>query len=288
MMLIKARPVAGDAALASEFLEMAQPFRYPRSLNERFLQEVAAMKGRIETEVVKAGEIERNVKLGRGGIREVEFVAQTLQLLHAGRIPFLQGPQTLPALQKLREYHLLSAKEVQALSAAYCFLRDIEHRLQMENNLQTHTIPSDAKARARLAALMGFEGLAAFESALKEHTTHVRQVYDRLLQAETGETSAFPNQFQGAENEWKKILAAHGFKDADKSFRLLHEFANGPGYVHVSPRTVELAWQLLPKLFALCPKPLHHCVSSPSPLKGERAGVRGEAVRLISGSRQRQ
>ena len=300
MMLIKARCVAGDISLGSEFVEMVQPFRYPRSLSQGFLREVAAMKSRIETEVVKAGEIERNVKLGRGGIREVEFVAQTLQLLHAGRIPFLQGPQTLPALQKLREYHLLSAQEVQALSTAYCFLRDIEHRLQMENNLQTHTIPSDTRTRTRLAALMGFGGLAAFESALKEHTTHVRQVYDRLLQAETGQTtSAFPSQFQGNENEWKKILAEHGFKDAERSFRLLHEFANGPGYVHMSPRTFELAWQLLPKLFALCPKGLHHCVSSPSPRKGERAacravaserrlGVRGETGRLISGSAQRK
>jgi len=254
MMLIKARCVAGDISLGAEFTEMVQPFRYPRSLSEGFLREVAAMKARIETEVVKAGEIERNVKLGRGGIREVEFVAQTLQLLHAGRIPFLQSPQTLPALQKMREYHLLSAEEVQGLSTAYCFLRDIEHRLQMENNLQTHTIPTDTKARTRLAALMGFDGLAAFESALKDHTVHVRKVYDRLLQAETGETkAAFPAQFQGAENEWKEILVEQGFKDAEKSFRLLHEFANGPGYVHVSPRTVELAWQLLPKLFALCP-----------------------------------
>src|SRR5207244_6259771 len=113
---------------AAEFLEMVQPFRYPRSLSQGFLREVAAMKSRIENEVVKAGEIERNVKLGRGGIREIEFVAQTLQLLHAGRVPFLQSPQTLPALQKLREYHLLSAEAVQGLSTAYCFLRDIEHR----------------------------------------------------------------------------------------------------------------------------------------------------------------
>src|SRR5438093_9248817 len=77
MMLIKARPVGGDEALGSEFLEMVQPFRYPRSLNERIFAEVAATKQRIETEIVKAGEIERNVKLGHGGIREIEFVTQT-------------------------------------------------------------------------------------------------------------------------------------------------------------------------------------------------------------------
>ena len=101
-MLIKARCVAGDEALAAEFLEMIQPFRYPRSINEGVLREVAAMKDRIENEVVKAGELERNVKLGRGGIREIEFVAQALQLLHAGRQPFLQGAQTLPAWKNSR------------------------------------------------------------------------------------------------------------------------------------------------------------------------------------------
>lgn len=254
MMLIKARGVAGDGSLAADFLELVQPFRYPRSLNQGFLREVAAMKTRIENEVVRAGEIERNVKLGRGGIREIEFAVQTLQLLHAGRIPFLQTPQTLPALQKLTDYHLVAAAEAEALSSAYCFLRDVEHRLQMENNLQTHTIPADAKARRRLAALMGFKTLAAFDKALKAHTVAVRQFYDRQLRADAAEAKGeLPRQFQGAEAEWKQLLAEHSFKDVDKSFRLLNEFANGPGYVHVSTRTMELAWQLLPKLLALCP-----------------------------------
>jgi glutamate-ammonia-ligase adenylyltransferase len=89
MMLIKARCVAGDKGVAAEFLEMVQPFRYPRAVNENVLHEIAAMKDRIENEVVRAGELERNVKLGRGGIREIEFIAQSLQLLHAGKMPFL-------------------------------------------------------------------------------------------------------------------------------------------------------------------------------------------------------
>ncbi len=90
MMLIKARGVAGDETLAAEFLETIQPFRYPRSVNESVLGEVVAMKGRIENEVLKPDELERNVKLGRGGIREIEFVVQSQQLLRAGRQPFLQ------------------------------------------------------------------------------------------------------------------------------------------------------------------------------------------------------
>ena len=113
--------MAGEEALAAEFLEMIQPFRYPRSVNEGVFREVAAMKDRIENEVVKAGELERNVKLGRGGIREVEFIAQALQLLHAGRQPFLQGAQTLPALAKLVQYELLSADESQVAGGRLLF-----------------------------------------------------------------------------------------------------------------------------------------------------------------------
>ena len=170
MMLIKARGVAGDASLAAEFLEMIQPFRYPRSINESVLREVVAMKGRIETEVVKAGELERNVKLGRGGIREIEFVVQALQLLRAGRQPFLQGAQTLPLLDKLVQYELLSAEESRMLAEAYCFLRDVEHRLQMEDNLQTHTIPEDRPARERLARLMGLRDARASSKPLAKPT----------------------------------------------------------------------------------------------------------------------
>jgi glutamate-ammonia-ligase adenylyltransferase len=257
MMLIKARGVAGDATLSAEFLELVQPFRYPRSINESVLLEVVAMKGRIENEVVKADELERNVKLGRGGIREIEFVVQSQQLLRAGRQPFLQGAQTLPLLAKLVQYELLSADESRALVEAYCFLRDVEHRLQMEDNLQTHTIPTDRPARERLARLMGFVTLSEFETAHQSHTHNVRRIFDRLLKADAPDTEAvspFPHRFEGAESEWKKLLAEHAFKDADKAFRVLREFVEGPGYIHVSPRTSQLAHQLLPKLFALCPR----------------------------------
>jgi glutamate-ammonia-ligase adenylyltransferase len=253
MMLIKARGVAGDEGLAAEFLEMIQPFRFPRSINARVLNEVAAMKDRIENEILRAGELERNVKLGRGGIREVEFIVQALQLLHAGRQPFLQISQTLGCLAKLVQYHLLTADEAEQLEAAYCFLRDVEHRLQMEENLQTHTIPADLPAQERLAKLMGFRTFKSFDAARRTHTGNVRRVYDRLLRPEEpAPPSPFPQTFQGAETEWKRILARHWFRDVDTAFRVLQEFVEGPGYTHVSPRTAELARQLLPRLFALC------------------------------------
>jgi glutamate-ammonia-ligase adenylyltransferase len=251
MMLIKARTVAGNPALGAEFLEMVQPFRYPRSIDEGFLREIAVMKDRIEQEVVKAGEIHRNVKLGRGGIREIEFVAQSLQVIHAGRMPFLQTSQTLTALQKLVQYHLLKAQEAKGLEEAYCFLRNLEHRLQMENYLQTHTIPTSPKAQERIAALMGFRNRKTFEVSLANHTVHVRAAYEQLFKDQ--ERPKTP-PLEPASEEWKAILKEHSFRDPDKCLRLLIEFANGPGYVHVSPRTVELAMQLIPKLLALCPR----------------------------------
>ena len=184
MMLIKARGVSGDEAVAAEFLETINPFRYPRSVGGNVLHEIGLVKDRIENEVVKAGELERNVKLGWGGIREIEFIAQSLQLLHAGRQPFLQGAQTLPCLAKLVQYELLSRQDSRALSEAYVFLRDVEHRLQMENNLQTHTIPTSVEAQQRLAKLMGLPNAKEFWSVLKSHTKTVRSIFVALLKSE--------------------------------------------------------------------------------------------------------
>lgn len=254
MMLIKARVVAGDKSLASEFVEMIQPFRYPGSINPEILREIAATKDRTEREVVRAGELERNVKLGRGGIREIEFIVQSLQVLHAGRSPFLQISQTLPCLQKLAQYNLLPPREANQLDAAYRFLRDVEHRLQMEDNRQTHTIPQDSPSQLRLARLLNFKSLPEFQLAFREHTANVRRIYESLFNSESRaiSKSSLP-EFEGAKDEWNALLASRSFREPDKAFQLFKEFAEGPGYLHVSPRTTELARQLIPKFLALCP-----------------------------------
>jgi glutamate-ammonia-ligase adenylyltransferase len=255
MMLIKARCVAGNKDLAGEFLETIQTFRYPRAINPDVLHEIGAMKDRIENEVVRAGELERNVKLGRGGIREIEFIAQSQQLLHAGKMPFFQGAQTLPALEKLAQYNLLAESEARALRDAYCFLRDVEHRLQMEENLQTHTIPTNRAARERLAKLMGFADAEEFETARRKNADIVRGVFDKLFRSEKSPASEekLPGDFTAAEAEWQKLLAEHSFREPEKIVHLLREFVEGPGYVHVSSRTVELAMRLLPRLLTMCP-----------------------------------
>ncbi|HVR37003.1 MAG TPA: hypothetical protein VMS21_14250, partial [Methylomirabilota bacterium] len=256
MMLIKARCVAGDRALAGEFLETIHPFRYPRSLGERVLHEVAAMKQRIEEEVLKAGEVERNVKLGRGGIREIEFIIQTMQLLHAGRQPFLQGAQSLPLLEKLAQYKILPEEDTHRLAEAYRFLRQVEHRLQMEDDRQTHTLPQDKRALERLARLMRFPAATEFETERARHTAGVRAIYGRLLQApESRPDELLPRDFEGHETRWKELLAGHGFQDVEKALNLTRMFMQGPGYLHFSSRTLELARLLFPKLLELCPTP---------------------------------
>ncbi len=256
MMLIKARGVAGSVNLAGEFLEMVQAFRYPRAVGENVLREIGAMKDRIEAEVVKSGELDRNVKLGRGGIREIEFIAQSQQLLRAGKLPFLQGSQTLPVLGKLSQYKLMAEEDTKTLGDAYGFLRDVEHRLQMEQNLQTHTIPNHKPAQERLARLMGFGSWREFEKVRSNHCEKVGGIFNQLFRPEKTPVGAgaFPREFSEAEAEWKRILKEHSFRDPESGFQILREFVEGPGYGHVSPRTVELAFQVLPRLFALCPK----------------------------------
>jgi glutamate-ammonia-ligase adenylyltransferase len=282
MMLIKARHVAGDKSLAAEFLEMIQPFRFPRSVSRNILHEVAAVKDRIENEVVGTGELERNVKLGRGGIREIEFIVQSLQVLHAGRLPFLQVSQTLPCLEKLERYNLLPKDEVSQLDAAYRFLRNVEHRLQMENNLQTHTIPNDRRVQLRLARLMDFKSLEKFESALQLHTGNVRRIYEKQLKNESLRMQTiFPEEFDVSVEKWAELLAAHSFRNPGNAVCLLKEFAEGPGDVHVSPRTTELARQLIPKLFALCPKKGFK-VQSPKPKVSPQLAILSDPDRVLT------
>lgn len=251
MMLIKARCCAGSAHLVEEFLETIHPFRFPRYISEEVLGEVALIKQRIEREIVGDARLTRHVKLGVGGIREIEFIAQTLQLLHAGRSPFLQTANTLEALQKLSEYGQLPHDEVSDLRDAYHFLRTVEHRLQMEAGLQTHTIPTDRTAVLRLARSLGFETIAAFEKRLSEHTRRVRQVYDRLLSAPRNEARARWRKMFGDEArqaEFVSALADAGFHKPDAAAKILYQMARGPDHVHISARTGALFSRILPEI----------------------------------------
>ncbi|HMK38181.1 MAG TPA: hypothetical protein VK569_02495, partial [Bacteroidota bacterium] len=176
-MLIKARPVAGDAEFGMGFIRKLEPFVFPRSLSEQPAASVARIKARIEAEVAD----EPNIKLMAGGIRDIEFVAQTLQLISGGSIAAIRQANTLSALAALEEHRLLTAAELGTLREAYTLYRTIEHRLQMMLNTQTHTLPRDARALHVLARRVGLSGSADLRRALDASLGAVRRIFDQVL-----------------------------------------------------------------------------------------------------------
>jgi glutamate-ammonia-ligase adenylyltransferase len=126
----------------------------------------------------------------------------------------------------------------------------------MEENLQTHSIPTNQAARGRLAKLMSFKTATEFETARRSHTDRVRAIFDKQFKSNraSAPTENLPREFAGAEAEWERLLAEHSFREPGQMVHLLREFVEGPGYVHVSSRTIELALRILPRFLAMCPK----------------------------------
>ncbi len=188
--LIRSRAAAGSSLLFSRFAMAAQRYIYRPDISVKdALANVRLAKQKIDRNVARrnAG---FNVKLQRGGIREIEFIAQALQLAHGGRDEWLRVAHTLISLGRLADRDLISEQERSELSDAYAFLRTLEHRLQMEHGLQTHTVPQTEPQRSLVARRMGFAGATAredFDSALNFHTANVRRAYDRVFASDDGE-----------------------------------------------------------------------------------------------------
>jgi glutamate-ammonia-ligase adenylyltransferase len=189
--LIRARAAAGSQTLYSQFSQrvVGRVFRSDTSVTHA-LNNVRLAKQKIDRQRERA-EKGFNVKLGRGGIREIEFIAQALQVALGGPDPWLRAAHTLISLGRLAERGLISESELSQLSDAYHFLRALEHRLQMEHGLQTHSVPIDPVRRGLVARRMNFSGdeaLADFDGALALHATNVRMAFDRVF-AQVNETS---------------------------------------------------------------------------------------------------
>jgi glutamate-ammonia-ligase adenylyltransferase len=161
--LIKCRPVAGDLALGRTFVEAVKPFVFRRYLGAAEIAEIKALKRRIEQRTVTAGNAEVEVKTGRGGIRDVEFVVQFLQLLHGGEYHEVRHATTLQAIARLEQVGCLSAEERHIMDDTYRFLRQLEHRLQILFDRQTHEMPRDLEAVRTLALRMGYAPASAWE-----------------------------------------------------------------------------------------------------------------------------
>ncbi len=187
--LLKARTVAGDATVGREFSRRVAPFVWRRPFDPEAVRQVLRLTQEGDRRLAGRGLLERHVKLGRGGIREIELVVQVLQIRQGGalRAPRCRG--TLFALDALRSARVVAAPEHDALSRAYLFLRDVENKLQMAHDAQTHVLPDDEEALALLAGRLGYrggrgahaDGAARLKHDLAEHRSTVRRLYEELL-----------------------------------------------------------------------------------------------------------
>ncbi|MCB2223487.1 MAG: bifunctional [glutamine synthetase] adenylyltransferase/[glutamine synthetase]-adenylyl-L-tyrosine phosphorylase [Actinobacteria bacterium] len=228
--LLKARHAAGDARLGAAFVAAAEPFVFPDTLGAGAVEEIRAMKGRTEE---AAGGEGVEIKRGVGGIRDVEFAVQLLQLVHGRSDPALRGANTLDALARLGEGGYVRVGDAEALAGAYRWLRDVEHRLQLRALRPTHTLPDDPSRRERVARAMGYRdgggatAPEAFDADLVERRAEVRTIHERLFYRPLLEAFASSSAVRLSEDGAARQLAALGYADTDAARRAFADLTGG-------------------------------------------------------------
>jgi glutamate-ammonia-ligase adenylyltransferase len=246
--LIKCRFAAGDTQVGADFMELIQPFVWPEELAAEAIEQVRELKARAEREVARRGLATEQVKLGRGGIRDVEFAVQLLQLVHGRHHPELRIRSTLDALAILAAEGYVGETDAADLSDAYVFLRHTEHRLQLDRGRQTHTLPPAGLRREHLARGLGFRDTdhasaeEAFEQRWVQVTAVVRTIHERLfyrplLEAFTGAPAVRPTL---SNEEADERLAALGFDRPPRARGAVATLTSG------STRRAKLMRALLP------------------------------------------
>ncbi len=225
--LMKAVPLAGDLGLGREFVEELEPFIYRKHLDYSTLEDMRLMKLRIETQLKKKPGI--NIKLGQGGIREIEFFVQTLQLINGGKTPRVRSAGTLEAMRLLREARLLDEETTEKLREAYLFFRRTEHCIQINHQVQTHELPRTAEEQEELARRMGYrkDALRAFLSDLERMRRAVEELFSSLFRSEDDVgrqvSPAVKRLLETIDdkNAALAILAELGFEDPGASYPVL-------------------------------------------------------------------
>ncbi len=185
--LLKAWPVAGDRSLGRKFLAMARGFIHGPRFDQKALDDIRGMKLKMDQRMAARQQRSRNVKLGTGGIREIELIAQSLQVCYGGHMPQLSQRNTLKALAGLCQQSLVSAEECDVLSRAYIFLRDVENKLQMVHDAQTHSLPREGEELTACARLLGYSGgdlgtaAEQFLSDYQRHTSQVNLIFESIF-----------------------------------------------------------------------------------------------------------
>ena len=236
--MLKARPVAGSMELGNRLLKMLQPFVYRKYLDYNLIEDMKHMKQKIDASLARSMEGEANLKLGRGGIREIEFFVQALQLVYAGKNPNLRERNSLKALDTLLAARLITDDDHRKLSEAYRFLRTVEHRIQVVQERQTHNLPAKKEELRALARRCGFlrpNGPERFLETLEEHRSNVSAIYGNLFYSRDEklkqdvdpqvllflDTNADPDLV-------KDMLAARRFEDEERAYENLQSLRCGP------------------------------------------------------------
>lgn len=259
--LIKARPVAGDLELGKSFLKEIEPFVYRRYLDYTTVDELRHMKMRIENELLSADGKERNVKLGYGGIREIEFFTQALQLVNGGYEPKIRTPNTLEALEQLARHNFISAQDKVKLTAAYRFLRQVEHKVQMVQEAHAHSIPEDEDEEQALARRLDYTRTGKqserelFWKDLRAHANRVRNIFDRLFYGAQKEiTTAGASDIGAIWNDLDqqelivRELEKSGFINPTKAYENLLAIRDGEVFAPPSPKRLKVMRALGPAL----------------------------------------
>lgn len=252
--MIKARPVAGNEELGTAFMKMITPFTYRKYLDFTSIEEIKAMKEKIDLARIRDKNQAINVKLGKGGIREAEFFCQALQLIYGGKDPEIRDNSTLRAMEKLRAKDLLSQKDAETLKDGYVFLRNLEHRLQMVEGLQTQNLPEREEDILRIAKTMGFASIGEFLKALKEKTDSIHGVFRGLFykskDIKEGITEEVFAALSDDASEKQRLFAVKslGFKDAETALKNTLLLRGASPFLHLTQKARVLLEKLSPLL----------------------------------------
>ena len=250
--MIKARAIAGDLELGKAFLGELRPFVWRKHLDFWAIQDVHSIKRQINAH--KGGSViainGHNVKLGRGGIREIEFFAQTQQLIFGGRDPSLRTPRTKEALAALAETGHIEARVAEEMTEAYFFLRRVEHRLQMIEDQQVHSLPEEDEGVDSLAQFLGYDDPAVFRDELLTRLRRVEDHYAHLF--EESPTLSEPGNlvFTGGEPDPETLstLTGMGFHDGERAWQVVSGWHHGRYRALRSTRSRQLLTELVPVL----------------------------------------
>lgn len=266
--MLKARPVAGSIPLGEELLARIEPFIYRKYLDYNLIEDMMAMKKKIDASLVRELEGEYNIKLGRGGIREIEFFIQALQLVYSGKNPKLREKNSLKSLERLKDANLVTAEDCRLLGDAYRFLRTVEHRIQVVQERQTHNLPKKSDEYTALARRCGYlspDGADRFKADLEGHRASVSFIYGNLfLSRDKKLQEDVPPEIyhffdRGADPDiLKDMLAEKRFRDVDSAYEHLILLRDGPPRAHLTERARRILEKIAPPL-------LQEIFASPDP-----------------------